>query len=348
MGPYLVFSDGHIGEYPEGWVENGLNTRLSDTLEIWDAVTNLALEHDATVLFGGDRFKPKRPPGWMRDLADDRLRRMGEAGIQVVCDLGNHDMWDKAGRFNSYGGAKTWKAARTTIVEKPSTLQFDDLQLIVLPYGATELPKYEKNRVTMVLFHDSIISLSQYHGLTAKEGLPRELLDREDFALVVGGHIHQRQMLPFKHTDACHVGSPLERIEDGNQGEKGCFLINPTRDNLQVKFVPLPAPKVVTMTIDDPDLAVDKVASKAAGNVIQAHLECKLPTGVRKQMLQAVRDSGGRGFDVKRPTPVKVTQSAKSVVLKQGGTMGEQILDWAKAKKIEDTTQEYLTRLVHG
>src|SRR5437773_4629176 len=96
----VVFSDGHIGEYGEGRIDpsTGLNTRLLDTLGVWDWVREQAKYEKADlVIFGGDRFKPHKPPTWMRDLADVRLNRFNLDNINIACLLGNHDNYDKGG-----------------------------------------------------------------------------------------------------------------------------------------------------------------------------------------------------------------------------------------------------------
>lgn len=247
----IVFSDGHIGVYPEGYTDatTGLNTRLLDTLNVWDWVLETAQAKQADlVIFGGDRFKPHNPPAWMRDLADERMRRFAEAGMPLACLLGNHDQYDKSGRWTSYGGVRVFMSSEVYLFTEPGTLDVTGARFHFLPYGSKdqslELSKTDPN---IVIFHDDVKGVSQYGRMIAQNGLPQEVLDRPEYDLVLGGHVHLRQELPFHHVPAIHIGTPLERIEDGDQGEKGALLIETTSEGAQLEFIRSPFPRITRL-----------------------------------------------------------------------------------------------------
>lgn len=262
----LVFSDGHVGEYPEGRVlaDCHLNSRLVDTLHVWDWVFQLAVERQVDfVLFGGDRFRPRRPPAWMRDLADQRVRPFIEHQIPLVVIVGNHDQWDIGRRWDTYGGIHVWKNPHDPIwvFNQPGVIQHDNgLQFVCLPYGSSNedvellLSKIEPKLYTICLFHDEVKNVSTYevqHRVYAAGGYSQEYLDNEAFNLVLGGHVHLAQQLLFKHTTAYHIGTPLERIEDGDQGRKGAWVItiDVDRKTHHMEFVESPSPKLCWVSI---------------------------------------------------------------------------------------------------
>lgn len=295
----LVFSDGHVGDYAEGSIDpaTGLNTRLLDTLAVWDWIHDLALSQKADgVVFGGDRFKPHRPPTWMRDLADAKITKFERDGIPLVCLLGNHDLFDKAGRFNSYGAVDVW-SEKTTVFDKPGVLR-GNVSMFFMPYGCRDLSWIDAppTDMNLLFFHDEITGLSSYGKRTATGGIPREVIDKEEFSLVLGGHVHLRQNLAFHHTAAAHIGSPLERIEDGDQGPKGALLIDIEPSGINVTFVESPMPKIVEFTKSwhgdmDELLETDRTL---AGNVVKLTIEHSgnAPKSLRKEMTQRLRSLG--------------------------------------------------------
>lgn len=244
----IVFSDGHIGEYSEGSIDpkTGLNTRLLDTLNVWDWVRNLALTEKADlVVFGGDRFKPHNPPAWMRDLADERLNRFRIDGLRIACLLGNHDIYDKAGRWHSFNGVQVWNGySNITVFDKPGILDYDGIVFSFLPYGFRELDRgLNPSDTNILFFHDSVIGLSRDGKYVANSGILREAIDKEEFSLVMGGHIHLRQELAFQNAPAVHIGTPLERIQDGDQGPKGAIIVHIDKE-VSLEFRESPFPKV--------------------------------------------------------------------------------------------------------
>lgn len=268
----LWFSDGHVGEYREGNVDpaTGYNTRLLDTLRVWDWALELAVERRVDfVVFAGDRFQLQRVPSWMRDLADAKLAAFARRGIRIACCLGNHDIFDKAAKHHSWQGAQVWNdSPLITIFDKPGSMAVGDITFHFLPYGFKELGYEVAPGRNILVFHDEVRGMSSYGGpRIAEHGLEPSVVDRPEFMAVFGGHIHLRQELPLQHTVGLHIGTPLERVADGDQGEKGA-LISEITDEVALEFVESPLPKIITGTIEwteEPDISkLDSIA----GNVV--------------------------------------------------------------------------------
>jgi DNA repair exonuclease SbcCD nuclease subunit len=273
----LFFSDGHIGEYPEGNVDpvTGLNTRLQDTLRVWDWAHKVALERGVDlVIFAGDRFRTNRPPTWMRDMADALLSQFARSGIQIACLLGNHDVYDKSARWNSWNGVQVWGDCSTIhVFDRPGKqLRMQEVTFHFLPYGFKELGYEIEGRANVLVFHDDVRGVSSYGPVIAANGLDPAVVDRPGYLAVFGGHVHLRQELELQNTVGVHIGSPLERVQDGDQGPKGALLAD-IRDNdglVSLEFIESPLPKIVRQTLEwdsDVEVASGQVA-QYIGNVV--------------------------------------------------------------------------------
>lgn len=361
---YIIFSDGHIGEYTEGWIDptTKLNTRLLDTLSVWDWVLQLAQTEKADgIIFGGDRFRLRRPPFWMRDLADAKIRAISDAGIALYLLVGNHDMYDKAGTWDSYNGLRVWNAPVHILNEPTIRTVGDDIHFAFLPYGYTaeDIQKLEAQldvgrkvwSTHVLFFHDDVRGSSQYgNGFVAPNGLPKIAFESGTWDLVVGGHVHLRQELPFETTIGFHVGSPLDRVEDGPQGAKGAWILDVCRgdDKIKIQFVPSPFPKVVRSGYPSDTWAV--FLNTAKDNI--AVVNASVPLGenrikLRRQILDELHKAGSRSASVTVSAVQTLQVNANiQVSLDTQLPLGRQLIEWARQKEIDPQVVEQLADVV--
>lgn len=341
----LVFSDGHIGEYLEGYPDptTGLNTRLLDTLNVWTWVYQLALDRKVDlVIFGGDRFRPKRPPSWMRDLADERLVPFQRDRIPLALLLGNHDMYDKGGRWNSYGGVKVWTTRQEQdplwVFDKPGALDFCGTCFYFLPYGstATDLVMTDLNPdgSNLLFFHDNIRGVSNYNGQIAQDGFAPADLDRSEFLLALGGHVHLRQDLNFQNTTGLHIGSPLERIEDGDQGAKGALILDINNGTVEIEFVESPLPKIIRAShswTGDFDAAMAAMPN-APGNLVQLVVThtTSVPPNTRRELVKRFRDIGARAVDVRLQAEFAMERKDVTHLIAEGLPLHDEAIEYVR------------------
>lgn len=90
-------SDAHLG-YSSGRKkidENGFNIRENDGYVAFNEVIDQILKEDVDmVLIAGDLFHSPRPKNHTILIAQDSIRRLAEAGIEVYIIAGNHDATD--------------------------------------------------------------------------------------------------------------------------------------------------------------------------------------------------------------------------------------------------------------
>lgn len=344
----IVFSDGHVGEYPEGWQDDGLNSRLTNTLDLWTWVRDLAVERKADfVLFGGDRFKPHRPPAWMRDLADARMADFRDAGIHLSCLKGNHDMYDKTGKWSSYGGVRVWNGSDSGIevYDEPGVKHLDGLSIYFLPYGyrSVDYSRLDTDQPQLLLFHDEIVGHSKYHnGRVSEVGIPRGELDRASWTLILGGHIHMSQDLHFKYAPAYHIGTPLEFVGDPDEQEKGALVVD-FGNEIDVQFVESPFPKVkrlLTTWAGSVEGVQEEVAAYGktialTGNVVLLTVQHDgtMPVRARRELLQYFKSQTEVACaEVKMEATYKqqMDEAADQIVFTKGTPLPDQISGWTR------------------
>lgn len=355
MTRLVIFSDGHIGNYTEGHPNAlGMNSRLWDTLSVWDWILELAFDVKATaVIFAGDRFKPKRPDPYMRDLADARLAKFNVNKMPVICLVGNHDMYDKAGRWNSYGGAKTWAdGTYVDIISSPEITQINGINFIFLPYGYHTIDEswITPRDKTIVIFHDEVKGVSNYGPFRASGGIAPATLDRPEFDLVLGGHIHLRQELPFTNTMGYHIGTPLERIEDGDQGPKGALIVEIEDEAINIEFVESPFPKIQRHVIQW--TGQDILAGLDVKNVVMQltllHTG-ELTAHFRKELQDTILQAGAAAVQVRLQTihETREGELPHDLDFTEKRSIPEQIIEWAKHAHSEDPKLlSYLERVL--
>ena len=100
----LHLADLHIGMENYGQIDpvTGLNGRVMDFLRRLSEVVEFALDHEVDLaIFAGDAYKTRDPNSTYRREFARRIKRLADAGIQVVLLVGNHDLPSQERRASS-------------------------------------------------------------------------------------------------------------------------------------------------------------------------------------------------------------------------------------------------------
>jgi len=256
----LVFADNHIGVYEGSSIDeqSGLNTRLIDCLEVWDEIMNYArLKKIKNIIFIGDRFRSTNPEGYIRDLADEKLKAMSDE-FTLLCVVGNHDYYKKSSFYHSYGVAHIFKESfkGLILIDKPTvtpiTHASGHINFWGLPFGHNleELPLHEsfdKNEFNVLLFHDDVVGTKYPSGHPVETGF--DMNELTDFDLVLGGHIHLAQKFPT--VKGGYVGSVTQLKRDDAGIDKGFwhFKIDPEKKTVESNLIKSAAPEYVVKEI---------------------------------------------------------------------------------------------------
>jgi DNA repair exonuclease SbcCD nuclease subunit len=251
---FLAFTDGHIGTY-EGAVideETDLNGRLIDGLNVWDEVEQYAMSNGIkTVAFLGDRFRSCNPKGYIRDLADEKLRNFA-CKFQFFCLVGNHDYYEKSSFYHSYGVAHVFKDELPGLVlfEKPCVYAYDtDITFWALPHGRRmdELKvKFDDKDCNIFMFHDDVVGARYPSGMKVEKGLRAD--DWSRFDLVLGGHIHLPQSI--SGCKGGYVGSVSQLKKDDEGSKRGWWDIKVHGKEIEIEKIESNAPKYIIERIE--------------------------------------------------------------------------------------------------
>jgi len=348
---FLLFSDVHIGEYPEGRPKEysqthyRLNSRLIDTLHVWSWVCQVAQDRAVdAVIFGGDRFKPKRPPSWMRDLADTHIRSFIDCKVPLIIVVGNHDQWDTTLHHHTYGSVNIWKNVDDPVwvFSEPGIMDFNGFILALLPYGypsqhiTHELDPHGNNAL---IFHDAVSRMSQYnaHIVSGDTLVQRSDIDIPLFKFVAGGHIHLRQKLAFQNTHAFHIGTPLERIEDDDDQKKGVIIID--TDHVEsMEFIESPFPKVyryvIPHTFSEDDILTHLCVPQHHNAVLQAKIvQRHITPAFRRELVRQLSEYGVAAWDI-RFMKYDTTEANNAIQIPETTRdIHEEFLEWVKQQK---------------
>ncbi len=289
----LHFADLHIGMENYGRLDpaTGVNRRVLDFVQRLDEVIDYGLEHDVDlVIFAGDAYKTRSPnPTHQRAFAR-RIKRLTDAGVEVVLLVGNHDlptMTQKASSIDIF---------RTLDVPNVVVGRAEDVHIIQTRRGPVQVATVPYPVRQRLLAHDDYRSLSiaeldsrleeiitgNIHGLAAQidPDLPavltahlsvsgatygsersvmigrdavvlRSVLTDPAWDYVALGHIHRHQSLnPDGSPPVVYSGS-LERIDFGEEGQpKGFCWVELARGETSWKFVEVAARPFVTVRAD--------------------------------------------------------------------------------------------------
>ncbi len=289
----LHFADLHIGSEKYGRLDpaTGVNGRVLDFLARFDELTDYALEHEAdVVLFAGDAFKTRSPnPTYQRAFAR-RIKRLADAGVQVLLLVGNHDLPAMAQQASSMDIFHILDVPNVTVGRDERIYRLQTrrgpLQVACIPYPlrqrllATEefrgLPVAELDQRLEEIVTGMIGDLraeldpgvpavlaAHLSVAGAVYGSERSVMIGRDAVIlrsaladpawdyVALGHIHKHQSLNGSDYPAVVYAGSLERIDFGEEGqEKGFCWAEVARGATTWEFVALRARRFITLNAD--------------------------------------------------------------------------------------------------
>ena len=249
---FIVFGDIHLGTY-EGSVldETGLNGRLIDGLNVWDEISKYAVDNNIkTIAFLGDRFRSSNPKGYIRDLADEKLKMFG-INFDFLCLVGNHDYYEKSSFYHSFGVAHIFKEnlSRLFLLDNPGNVVLEDVVFWGLPFGRKmeefDFTDFDENYYNILLFHDEVVGAKYSNGVVCRKGLNVDDLKR--FDLVLGGHIHLSQEITG--CKGGFVGSVTQLKKDDAAYTRGWWDITIENRQLNIRKIESNAPKYILQEI---------------------------------------------------------------------------------------------------
>jgi len=268
---------------------SGFNTRLEDFLKAFQTCVDRALGEPVDLfLFGGDAFPDATPAPYIQDCFAQQLRRLVDAHIPVVLLVGNHDQHRQGEGGASLSLYRTLGVPKVVVGDRLETHNIETaggiVQIVTLPWLThstlmtrsdladaslsdvrhallqrlgvaleAEIRQLDPDLPHVLLAH-AMMDTAQYGAerfLAVGKGfsLPLSLLARPCFDYVALGHVHRHQFL-CTDPPVAYSGSP-ERVDFSEENEeKGYLWVEIDRPHTRVTFVPLPARRFLTLSVD--------------------------------------------------------------------------------------------------
>lgn len=232
----LIFSDLHAHAFkPYSTIlNNGLNSRLNDTLIVLDEIISACQVYQVDlVLFGGDLFHQRTPITVSTfNAVHEKIAKLRLTVPRVGLLKGNHDQTNRSGTINSIDTFNAIVDVFSTPQWATYTTPVDKINILCLPYldkrkeiqeTIKKLLSEPKDGPKMLLGHVDInggVTGSDI-VLTSNDMPQLTELEPESFSQMFFGHFHKHQKL---YTNAHYVGSTHQNNWSDAGQDRGFML----------------------------------------------------------------------------------------------------------------------------
>jgi len=260
MSKILFYSDTHLA--PE---------RLDALSVVYDKVGEIAEEHNAHIVCGGDTFDVR---GTIHTSCLDFLHKKfvvwKKKKLKQTILVGNHDQEDRVGLVHAMG---IFRHFDWNVVDQP--MQFVEIPKFVFYPYIKDLTRDQilpgKGKIAVV--HWGIRGAKRNDSNIDAEGVPAEWLSQ--YAKVYSGHYHYRN----KFLNIQYIGDPLQK-DFGEMGQKKGVILLDTKTGqdefIEIKGTPQHFEVIVKFEdgkriVEKPKgiLAHDRVRVKVSGDIEQ-------------------------------------------------------------------------------
>jgi len=233
MSKYIIFSDIHLHNYSGGIdPDTRLSKRLLIQKSILQQIIDLAIQQDATILFGGDLIHAVgNIPVEVLNIIYWFFEECKKLDVKIYAVLGNHDIILRNNCPDSHSVLSPFQNReqrnKDLSLLKP-TIRFVDYDQI------DEVESVKGFDLVIVHAQPDLINKHKYH----MEGVNWKKITKNN-RLVFFGHDHTRREL----SKMCYViGSPMQLTMNDVGEDRGCYLID--SELWSVKFIKLDYPEL--------------------------------------------------------------------------------------------------------
>jgi DNA repair exonuclease SbcCD nuclease subunit len=254
----LITSDHHYWPYPQfaRQLENGVNSRLAEMLEVEDFLFELMKKHKVTHhIRAGDLWERKNILDAVTySEVRDCIRRNVEAGITEVLLVGNHDI--AAGGVRN--GLEGLKEKDVRVVDRPYLISlYGGGRILCLPYSPDvavtmeELEHGTAGDAEILVAHLSVEGAKTGSEFSLPGQVSLEDLHADRYDHVFLGHIHEPQTFPAPYENVHYIGSLTQRSFADSGSQRRAILLEPqsVSSNGGWESIPLPGPRFETVKV---------------------------------------------------------------------------------------------------
>jgi len=252
---FVAYSDIHHHEYSNGITGD-------DACNVEDQIIKIIQDRKCDFwIFGGDRFLSRNPLDISRKKSDSKLKIKNDLGIPGIIIVGNHDRSSK----NPHSPHNYWsieelyhnELKNISILDHICTYSINineiNVNIYAMPAGhiIPEILNINTNGINICVFHDIIRGCRYHTGMVATEGMATDVLDKEEFSIVLGGDNHRHQKLNLKNVDGWYIGSPMQHNWGDINNDRGCMFVemDDCGNILTHEFIKLSYPEFIKETI---------------------------------------------------------------------------------------------------
>ncbi len=229
---YIIFSDIHLHNYSGGVdPESRLSKRLLIQKNLLQQIIDLAIQEDATILFGGDLVHAVgNIPVEVLNIIHWFFEECKRLGIKFYAVEGNHDQIIRKNCPASHSILSPFQNREQRDKELlEQKIRFVDYDRI------DEGDRFKDFDITIIHAQPDLINKHKHH----MEGVNWKLIAKNN-RLVFFGHDHTRREL----SKTCYViGSPMQLTMNDMGEDRGCYLVN--SEDWKVEFIKLDYPELV-------------------------------------------------------------------------------------------------------
>lgn len=254
MSKYIFVTDNHAHLFTEFATPDSeyVNSRFKEQIDVLQKVYDLAKEHNATVIFGGDLFH-KRGAVDVR-VYNHVFKLIAEnSEVMTLMLRGNHDSVTNS--LHTESSIDMFDTLPNVVVySKPSIEHLDGHSIVFIPYGdeTEEMKDYLNNfkpvegNTNILVGHFGVEGAStgmNSHRLSGAFGLGD--LRPDVFEYILLGHYHRRQMLG-ENEKYIYGGSMMQQTFSDEGQTKGVHLISLGAKNT-IEYIPIESKMFVTI-----------------------------------------------------------------------------------------------------
>jgi len=189
--------------------------------------------------------------------------KLKEEGIEMHCILGNHDVYYR--NTNKVNSARELFANDLTLYEEPEVVNFDGLDIAMLPWVCKENYDQSINFIKtaaapILIGHLELQGYDVMRGVKYDGGMNPKLFER--YEQVLTGHFHCRQ----EHDNIYYLGTQFQITFSDLHEQKGFHILD--TNTREIEFIPNPHKMFHAVTYND-----------SAGPVDSSKFDCEYLNG---------------------------------------------------------------------
>lgn len=305
----IAIGDIHAHKFPEWATIDDVtgNSRLTDTLSVFDQMRRHAIENKIGVIFcSGDVFhKRKAVDVETYNFVVEEIRKITKAGIKFIVVPGNHDQaTNESLPEHSLEGFKDIEGV--TVLDTFEPYEYNGYYIFPAPYSKdTEMVKEALDGYAQVTTNEGIENKSI---LLAHLGLSGAFVGKSNYAMadaftvedlfphafqfVICGHFHKNQDLGG-HEHVFYTGAPTQHNFNDEGQDKGFWELD--LEARTKTLIPSAAPKFLSFTVKDTS-EIATLEKEFEGNFIRFKVDAEDV----EQLIEAIPEDTKFRLDIQK------------------------------------------------